>query len=313
MDFKSKIIQEVFANKVKSDLLNNSKVTFADGGRTNNEIYSPIEFLNTFLKIISVEDGIEREIQISKMQQNLDSEIEKKLSKYRVNSIFSLPIDELEGIEMMRRDIENQKMFITKAELDAYVICNPQLPKENYVNELRFSREELIDMGLIMLDYIDGSLSWIYKWQYLSGNIQEKISRCNVFSEKFKEKISENQFFNQLAELEKVKNPLARITQENKNKIFLSPNSYFATDKNEFKVEPDDYETYDKISYATTLAESFKTWIQDKSEVESNMFTVSFPKNVVKYYVDREELPNDKESARIKENAQIDGQKLFEI
>ena len=313
MDFKSKIIQEVFANKVKSSLSNNSKVTFADGGRTDNEIYSPIEFLNTFLKIISVEEGIEKEMEISKMQKVLDDEIEKKLSKYRVNSIFLLPVDELEGIEMMRRDIESQKMFITKAELDAYVICNPELPKENYVNELRFSREELIDMGLIMLDYVDGGHTWVYKWQYLSGNIQEKISRCTQFSEKLKIKISENQFLNQLAELEKVKNPLARITEENKNKIFLSPNSFFATDKGQFTVEPDDYETYDKISYATTLAESFKTWIQDKSEVESNMFTVSFPKNVVKYYVDREELPNDKESARIKENAQVDGQRLFEV
>jgi hypothetical protein len=65
MDFKSKIIQEVFENKIKSSLSNNSKVTFADGGKINDEIYSPIEFLNKFLKIVSIEEGLKFDSEIS--------------------------------------------------------------------------------------------------------------------------------------------------------------------------------------------------------------------------------------------------------
>lgn len=311
-NFKSNIIQEVFANKVKSNLSKNSKVTFADGGKTDSDVYSPIEFLHKFMKIVSVQEGNDIDKDIRALENNLSEETEKLLSKYRVNSVFMLPIDELEKINSIKRDIDSRRMFVTEAELDAYVMCNPDLPQENYVKKVTHSLNDLLEQGLIMLDVINGQAKYVYKWQYLSGNIQEKISRCSQNSEEYKRHITEGQFLRQVSELEKVRNPFALITKENKNKIFISPNSYFAKDRLEFEVTPSDYESYDKIAYNTSLANSFKVWIKDENEVEPSDFKLSNSKSVVDYYIDKLPLPDDRESVNIKQNAQTEGQILFD-
>lgn len=310
--FKSNIIQEVFANKVKSNLLKNSKVTFADGGKTDSDVYSPIEFLHQFMKIVSLQEGNDLERDIRALENDLNENIEALLSKYRVNSIFMLPVDELEKINSLKRDIESKKMFITEAELDAYVMCNPDLPQENYVKKITYSKDDLVEQGLIMLDIVNSSVNWVYKWQYLSGNIQEKISRCYQNSEEYKRHITEGQYLRQISELENVRNPYALITKDNKNKIFISPNSFFAKDRLEFEVNPDDFETFNKIAYSTSLANAFKVWIKDENEVEPSDFKLSNSKSVVDYYVDKLSLPDDRESINIKQNAQTEGQILFE-
>jgi len=311
-NFKSNIIQEVFANKVKSNLSKNSKVTFADGGKTDSDVYSPIEFLHKFMKIVSVQEGNDIDRDIRALEDNLNKETETLLSKYRVNSVFMLPIDELEKINSIKRDIESRKMFVTEAELDAYVMCNPDLPQENYVKKLTYSKEDLVEQGLIMLDIINGSVNWVYKWQYLSGNIQEKISRCSQNSEEYKRHITEGQFLRQVSELEKVRNPYAIITSGVKNKIFISPNSFFAKDRLEFEVTPEDFETFNKIAYSTSLSNAFKTWIRDENEVEPSDFKLSNSKSVIDYYVDSLPLSDDRESINIKQNAQTEGQILFD-
>jgi hypothetical protein len=311
-NFKSNIIQEVFANKVKSNLSKNSKVTYADGGKTDSDVYSPIEFLHKFMKIVSIQEGNDIDRDIRALENDMNKDIEALLSKYRVNSVFMLPVDELEKINSTKRDIESRRMFITEAELDAYVMCNPDLPQENYVKKITYSKNDLVEQGLIMLDVINGSVNWVYKWQYLSGNIQEKISRCYQNSEEYKRHITEGQYLKQIAELESVRNPYAIITTDNKNKIFISPNSFFAKDKLEFEVNPDDYETFNKIAYTTSLANSFKVWIKDENEVEPSDFKLSNSKSVVDYYVDKLPLGDDRESINIKQNAQTEGQILFD-
>ena len=311
-NFKSNIIQEVFANKVKSNLSKNSKVTFADGGKTDSDVYSPIEFLHKFMKIVSVQEGNDIDKDIRELENSLNEETEKLLSKYRVNSVFMLPIDELEKINSIKRDIDSRRMFITEAELDAYVMCNPDLPQENYVKKLTHSLNDLLEQGLIMLDVINGQAKYVYKWQYLSGNIQEKISRCSQNSEEYKRHITEGQFLRQVSELEKVRNPFAFITKENKNKIFISPNSYFAKDRLEFEVTPSDYESFDKITYSTSLANSFKVWIESSGEVEPSDFKLSNSKSVIANYIEKSKLADDKDGIRTKQNAQKEGQILFE-
>ena len=312
-DFKSNIIQEVFSNRVKNNLLNGNKESFAKGGETENNVYSPIEFLHKFMKIVTLQEGNDIDKEIRVLEQKSDEETEKVLSKYRVNSIFMLPIDELEKINSIKKEIESKKMFITEPELDAYVMCNPDLPQENYVKKLTYSLNDLLEQGLIMLDVINGQAKYVYKWQYLSGNIQEKISRCYQNSEEYKRHITEAQYLNQLSELEKVRNPYALITKENKNKIFLSPNSYFAKDTVEFEVSPDDFETFDKIAYSTSLANAFKVWIADESEVVPNIdFRLSTIRAIKDYYVDKIPLPDDAVSIDIKKNAQSEGQSLFD-
>lgn len=312
MDFKSQIIQQVFENKIKSDLSNNSKVTFADGGKLDNELYSPKEFLNEFMKIVSVEEGAELDSIVEKLQIDLDVQIGKTLDKYRVNSVFMLPVEELEKIELARKNIEYKKMFITIAELNAYLICNPEIPVTNYVDFLTFTRDELIERGLIMLDIIKMNVNWVYKWDYLSGNIQEKISRIQSNSEMYKKMMPEEALLNQINLLEKTKNPIARITEEETNKIYISPSSFFASETDVFRVEPDDYENYDRITYSTSLKEAFKIWIKDETEVDSTDFkNSSNPDAVVDYFVDRTETGSDKTTLRIKNNAQKDGQVIF--
>ena len=312
MDFKSQIIQEVFENKIKSDLSNNSRVTFADGGKLDNELYSPKQFLNEFLKIVSVDEGAELDSIVEKLQIDLDVEIGKTLNKYRVNSIFMLPVEELDKIELARKNIEYKKRFITIAELNAYLICNPNVPVTNYVDFLTFSREELIERGLIMLDIIKMNVNWVYKWDYLSGNIQEKISRVQSNSELYSKMMPEEALLNQINLLEKTKNPIARITEEENNRIYISPSSFFASDIDVFRVEPDDYENYDRITYATSLKESFKIWLKDDTEVDSTDFKNSSNQDaVIEYFVDRTGTGTDKSTLRIKNNAQKDGQIIF--
>jgi len=312
MDFKSKIIQEVFENKIKSDLTNNSKVTFADGGKLDNEIYSPKEFLNTFLKIVSVDDGAKLDSEIEKLQIDLDVEIGKTLDKYRVNSIFMLPIEELEKIEVARKNIEYKKKFITIAELNAYLICNPNIPLTNFVDSLTFTRDELIERGLIMLDIVRGNTNWVYKWEYLSGNIQEKISRMQQYSEEYSKLMPEQALLNQINLLEKTKNPLARITQDATNKIYLSPSSFFASDRDVFTVQPDDFENFDRVTYPTSIKEAFKIWLNDETEVDATDFkNSSNAESIIGYYVDNTEKGEDKTSIRLKSNALKDGEIVF--
>lgn len=311
-DFKSNIIQEVFANKVKSNLLNNSKTTFANGGKTDSEVYSPIEFLHKFMKIVSTQEGNDIDKEIRALEFELNDITEDLLSKYRITSIFMLPVDELEKINSLRRNIDNKKMFITESELDAYLMCNPNLPQENYVKRLTHSKDELISQGLIMLDVNKGRVNWVYKWQYLSGNIQEKLSHCFAYEEEYLKHITKDQFERQKAQLEDVRNPFAKITTENRNKIFISPNSYFAKDILEFEVNPNDYESFDKILQSTSLADGFKIWLKDEDEVEPSDFKLSNSTSVIEVYVDKKKLSNDRDSVNIKQNSQIEGQILFD-
>jgi predicted DNA-binding protein YlxM (UPF0122 family) len=93
-NFKSNIIQEVFSNKVKSNLSKNSKVTFADGGKTDSDVYSPIEFLHKFMKIVSVQEGndIDRDIQLMETWERVQIELSrlKSTKQFAPATIFEM-------------------------------------------------------------------------------------------------------------------------------------------------------------------------------------------------------------------------------
>jgi hypothetical protein len=126
----------------------------------------------------------------------------------------------------------------------------------------------------------------------------------------------------------KIKNqPNANVTQtlqgqivgipinvtEEKNKIFLSPNSFFSSDFVEFQVNVDDYEKYDRITYPTSLKNAFTIWVSDEDEIDPVKFSPSTPTSIIEYYVDRSKKPQDKSDEKDKDNAQRVGQKMFDI
>lgn len=315
MGFKeNKIIQEVFANKLQN-VIKKGKNSFATGGAVDSsDVYSPIEFLNTFMNVISVEEGIKKDREIKALEEELNKKIEVKLGQYNTTSFYRLPMDEIEQINELRKELDSKRMFVTDAEIEAYLYTNPELPKENYISKSKFSQQELIDMGLIMVDIVNGSVNYVYKWEYLSGNIQEKMSNCKIYAEKYTEYISEELYNKQLDLLAYVMNDFAIITQDSsKNKIFISPSSEFASNIEIFEIEPEDY--LFSMETSRNLKDCFILWLRNEADDSLFKLTKIGGNSIISYYVNKNKPDSGDERTNInlRQNAQIEGQQLFDV
>jgi hypothetical protein len=71
-----------------------------------------------------------------------------------------------------REIVEKYNPEISREELEAFLYADPVIPYKNYIDEFMFTKEELIEKGLLC--YYDGK--FVYKWIYLSGDMNEKMS-----------------------------------------------------------------------------------------------------------------------------------------
>jgi hypothetical protein len=327
---KSKLIQKVFENKTKTLLRKKELDKFDEGGSVsekasnpNQDVWTPYEFLHELLPKIYANQGYAHYVVSDDTADRLYSEIETSqialkefitntLTEEGVESIFHLPVDKYDEIDTRRKAIEAKKIFISESELQAYVLTNTDLKQENYVKKINVKKEDLIEKGLILLD-LTNDVKWIYRFQYLSGNIQEKISHMYKHVVEYKQLLTDEQYNRQIELLNKVRNPLVYITKGTQNSIFIHPNSDFASDKDEFRVTTQDL-TVLEIYNDASLKQSFIDWLNSGEQVFPTDYQHSLgAKEVIRYYVNAEMPNEDDERVNMnkRQNAQLDGEKLF--
>lgn len=326
---KSDLISRVFENKTKTLIDKKELARFDKGGATNEdqEVWTPYEFLHELMPTIyGKSTGFNRYVvsdkeaekiysELSEEQRELDTDLAKALESEGVLGLYELSSEVFEQFEVRRKTIEGKSTFISESELQAYVLTNPDLVQENYVKKITAKKEDLIESGLILLDLSKNETKWVYRYQYLSGNIQAKISDMAQKIIEYKEHLSEDQFNRQVESLNNARNPLARITVENQNKIFIHPNSDFATDKANFTVNQDDYAFFEDAYADYDLKTAFIGWLNKSGEVFPTDYQVTKgAKEVIQYYVNGSNpaTDNDRLNMNLMQNAQADGERLFE-
>jgi len=324
---KSDIIRQVFENKTKTLISRKNLDSFDDGGAVNakQEVWTPYQFLHELLPKVYGKPYIMPDSDANKLYSEIEDE-EKDLQDYistvlegeGVATIFQLKsVEKFEEVDRRRKAIEEKKVFISESELQAYVISNPDLVQENYVNKITVSIDELVEKGILLLDIDDeGKTTWAYRYQYLYGDVYSKLQDMTVRQSKYLEKLTQSQYDRQKDALSKSKKSISRITYEGQNRIFIHPNSDFAKDEAEFQLKASDFKFY-TLHYDTSINNAFTGWMSDRNEVDASDFKVTDgARQVIKYYVNGDDPSKDFNDSRLavnmKQNSQIDGEALFQ-
>jgi hypothetical protein len=301
---KNDLIQKVFENKTKSLLSERSAtIKMAQGGGVDDRIYSPYEFLHELLPkvynrpyIVSDEVGKQFKEKIEQEQKDLDEYLNSKLAEYGVNSLYKIDNKVLiEEIEIRRRKLISDKSFITESELVAYLFCHPELHTEHYVKEMPiYDIAFLLSQSLIMVDYDqpNDSYTYVYVYEYLSGNLYKKLTRLRQFKDRLMELgvLTEEQFTLQESALRMNMPTQAKITKDLDTCLFILPNSKFGK---QFIIAPED--VMDIQMYRSQgFIDAFKEWT--RSELDLALITKSRTlAEVHKYFTDLSPLGNEDE------------------
>jgi hypothetical protein len=299
---KSDLIQKVFENKTKQMLSEKSEaMKMANGGLVEDKIYTPYEFLHELLPkvygrpyVVSDEVGKQYNQIIEQEQKELDEYVNSVLAKYGVNSLYKIDNKVLiEEIEIRRRKIISDKSFITETELIAYLFCHPELNTEHYVKEMPiFDIPFLLNQSVIMVDYdkTNDSFSYVYVYEYLSGNLYKKLTRLRENKDRLIELgvLTEEQFFLQESALRNNMPTQAKITKDLDTCLFILPNSKFSK---EFYISPEEVMDI-QMSYSQNFIDTFKQWT--KSELDLALITKSRTlAEVHKYFSDLSPMGNE--------------------
>lgn len=244
---KNAIIQKVFENRTKSMLQGKITDFFPDGGGVGEKkIYTPYEFLYELLPEVYGRNYVVSDAEGKQMQESIDARTEQLNADERqvlVNSnaftIYaeSVSFEDRSRIETERKKLESDKIFITESELQAYLIANPDLNREDYTKNDALPLNYYVDSGLLFIelgDYDDMNQTYmpkyVYKYDYLSGNIAEKIKKFSQNKENYisSNLLTEEQFENQKNLLTKSRAKNIRITENPNDCLVITPYSKFA-------------------------------------------------------------------------------------
>lgn len=269
---KSNLIKSVFDNFAKKSITKTK--SFADGGSVEKEgDYTPYEYLHELLPKVYKQNGFERYVvsdeegekinqEIEKNKADLENDIKAKLEEEGADSLYELSADDIEKFNKRKKNIENQQIFITESELEAYVLTNPHLDPKNYVKNIKNSLTDLLDKGLVCVDYNEGNIKYVYKYQYISGNVYDKLTDLQLYREELKQYLTDEQLRYQYSILQKAKRPLSRINTSNVLSIYLHPYSHFCTDINVFSLESDDFKDWENNNMnKVTIQLGFINWL----------------------------------------------------
>lgn len=134
--------------------------------------------------------------------------------------------------------------YISREELEAFLYAHPELPKHKYIDDFDFKLNELVDMGLLFYDrnqriddFASGGLyedvtesagKFVYKYEYLSGDLGKKLSNLNRGEEEYKQKLGEENFIKQKEALIKAQPQKKAIRDfEDPNRLILRFDSEF--------------------------------------------------------------------------------------
>jgi hypothetical protein len=242
---KNSIIQKVFENHTKS-ILGNKMTEFFDGGGGVNErkIYTPYEFLYELLPKVYGRNYIVSDVEGKKMQENIDSRQKllndreyEILIKADAQSIYSpsVSIDDRKEIEIERRKLQSDKIFVTESELQAYLYVNPQLNREDYTKNKEVNPDILVNIGTLVIgEFYRTDNGWnsnyVYIYDYISGDIPQKISALSQNRESLIADglLTQEQFDFQNALLQKYRVKPIKITNNINDCLVITPYSKFA-------------------------------------------------------------------------------------
>jgi hypothetical protein len=283
---KNELIQKVFENKTKA-LLSDSSKTFKyaeGGGVTEEKTYTPYEFIYDLLPkvyggrpyVVSDEVGKQYDINNEQEEKSIEEFVKQKLEEHQVNSIYKIDNKSLiQEIEVRRRKLISDKSFITESELEAYLFCHPELHIEHYVAKAPdYDINKMRSNGLIMVSYdaTNDYYKYEYVYEYLSGNIYEKLTTLRRKKERLIEigALNEEQFMMQEQALKKSFPKQGKITKDIDTCIFIMPKSDFG---NDFYIKPD--EVMDMpMSYSNSFKNVFEEWTKNEMDkallVETN-------------------------------------------
>lgn len=277
---KNELIQKVFENKTKALLSDSSKTfKYAKGGDVSEEkTYTPFEFIYELLPkvydrpyVVSDEVGKQYDIKNEKEEKDIEEFVNKKLEEYQVNSIYKIDNKTLiQDIEVRRRKLISDKSFITESELEAYLFCHPELHIEHYVKEAPiYDINKMRSSGLIMVSYDKSNdyYKYEYVYEYLSGNVYEKLSQLRQKKDRLIElgALNEEQFLIQEKTLVKSLPKQGKISKDIDSCIFIMPNSDFG---NNFFIKPDELLDISQ-SYAYSFKFCFEEWT--KAEMDKSL------------------------------------------
>lgn len=337
---KSELIKRVFENKTKSLLLKKNYVKkMAEGGGLNSqEVYTPYEFLHTLLPevygrdyVVSDSQGEIWDKEIEQSETELNDFISKNLVEKKVTRIYDFDDKKLiEDIEIRRKALTSRKSYITESELQAYLFCHPELDRSFYVKDdekaIKLTRTEFIKKGLVMVDFVkegtsDYGVKYVYRYEYLSGNLYKKISNLRQYRVSIIEQLKSiddvetlnNQLDYQLSELEKHTTLKALITLDDYNRIYLHPKSEFC--ENIFKVQVEDWKDSEEgASSTSTLKQAFTWWTEYKMD-KTLIKKAKDVRSLNRFYTDlerpSEKKMNPREFINARRRAFQDGDTIF--
>jgi hypothetical protein len=252
----------------------------------------------------------------------IEEATQKAIRKYKDKKTeLSRTILEGDDYYTFREVLNMYNQNITRKELEAYLYTHPNLPREKYIDNFENTQDELIQEGYIY--YIQNSFQ--YKYLYLSGNINQKITYCKNFDkEKIIDRWGESTYNNQMQILEATRPTKKRVSEiiDDDERLYLHPNSDFCRT---FKLN-------EIIGYETTETLSLREWFEKYVTSVINFAEVgnSNKNNIINLYVNQKNYSrspkrtgeNDaSHKARVqreeyefmvsKENAIKEGERLF--
>ncbi len=271
---KQNLIKGVFENYSINSIKKSNTTSFNDGGDVDSKKdYTPYEFLHELLPkvykangypryVVSDEEGEKIYQEIDKRRSDFEKDVKAILEENGADTIYELEADKIEQLNKRKKDIENQEIFITQSELEAYVLTNTHLKTEDYLKEVKNTIPDLLDKGLVCLDYNQGMPKYVYKYQYISGDVYDKISDLQTYRDEIRGYISEEQLNYQYDILQKSKKPLSRISTSNILSIYLHPFSHFCTDFSIVNLSADDFVDWeDNTMDRATIQIAFIEWL----------------------------------------------------
>lgn len=319
---KSELIRKVFENKTKSNLSKKKikKMETGGGVGTSSEVYSPYEFLYELLPkvygrdyIVSDDQAEKWDAEVSEQERELNSFIASKLAEANVSRIYDLNDESvIENIEVRKRQIASRKAYISESELQAYLFCHPEINHEFYTKKTNFDKDYFLAKGLIMADYDreTASSKFVYRYEYLSGNLYEKQNTCRIFSNQIISDlgVTEQQIEKQISELNKFKPEQALITEGEYNRIYLHPMNEFCMS---FMIHSNDWNEYIQVNGSNSILNAFNWWVS--YQMDSSLIKYSDSKRAIIKYFSNLERENTREFINNRRRAFQDGDIIFNI
>jgi len=251
------------------------------------------------------------------IQQVFENEVaadhEKKIKKLRKPGKEPQTQTNLQGnqeVYTFREISEQYNKDISRDEMDAYYFTHPELNCKLLIDEIKLSKQEMIEKGLICWD----KGQFVYVYTYQSGNIGKKLMELKRDREKMVAATSDAQYDRQIQMLESVRPKEKGLVGD--DKLLILPHSGFAKSINILELRPGAPE----LNASMPLPNAFKIWLKSLPPDE---FDKSNYVEIIEYYVDNKVIPIDrsrgkdheakeeKKAINIRQRTKLEGDNLF--